>query len=394
MILIAIALALLAAVLLLPTLSDLVSVVRALSQRPAERRAAATPPPPPSLLFLVPAHDEEQLIEGCIGALLRQRYPVERRTVVVIADNCTDRTAELARGSQVRCLERHDSDRPGKPYALEWGISQLDLAGIDAIVIVDADSVVAPDFAAALAAAAPLRGKAVQPFNGVANNRDNALTRMAAVLSTANHRFAFGVKNRAGLNVPLSNGMCLGADVLGAVPWSVFSIAEDWEMYAVLTERGIRIESVPQARVLAQEASSLRQSSSQRRRWTAGKLAVLLQRAPAILRSRRIGVRQKVDCLAELSAWGPAVHVAIVVVAVALGVLRRPPGAEWIILALALPLVRWGMYTVAALAVDPEPGDALLAFAFLPLYAVWRAGTALAALTMLGDQPWVRTERH
>jgi len=386
------ALALLAAVLLLPSLSDAVSIARARRGGAVPRRPATARPP--DLLFLVPAHNEELLIESCLRSLLQQHYPVKRRAITVIADNCTDRTAALARRLGVPCLERHDPNRPGKSYALAWALQHVQLAQIDAVVIIDADSVVAPDFAAALAAAGPLRVKVVQPFNGVRNGADNALTRMAAVLSTANHRFAFSLKNRAGLNVPLSNGMCLGADVLAATGWGAYSICEDWEMYALLTERGTRIESAPEARILAEEASSLRRSSSQRRRWSAGKIAVLLSYGPSLVRSGSIGLAQKLDCLAELSTLGPAVLLAMVTVAASCVFLLRPLGAEWITLALAVPLVRWIIYTAAALAVDPQPGGALLAFAFLPLYTIWRAGTALAALTMLGDQQWIRTERH
>jgi len=377
--------------LLLPSVSDFISVVRPPRRRTRQRRP---PAPLPHLLFLVPAHNEELLISSCLRALLHQHYPVDRRTIAVIADHCTDATAELARRAGVQCLERDDQDPPGKPYALAWALEQLDFTARDAVVIVDADTIVAPDFAAALAARAPLRHKVLQPFNGVANPADNALTRMAATLSTATHRFAFGLKNRAGLNVPLSTGMCLGTDVLIATGWRAFSICEDWEMYALLTERGIRIESIPQARVFAQEASTLRQSSSQRRRWTAGKLAVLLLYARSVTRSNRISLAQKIDCVAELSAFGPTVQLAIVVVIAALLALLRPPGAEWIAPLLAVPLVRWIIYAAAAVAVDREPGRALLAFAFLPLYTVWRARAAVAALAMLGEQPWVRTERH
>ena len=92
---------------------------------------------------------------------------------------------------------------------------------------------------------------------------------MAAVLATATHQFAYPLKRHAGLNVPLvGNGMVLGTDVLGRFGWHAFSICEDWEMYALLTAHGVPIGCVPRARLKAQEARSLHQSSTQRRRWT------------------------------------------------------------------------------------------------------------------------------
>ena len=57
-------------------------------------------------------------------------------------------------------------------------------------------------------------------------------------------------------------------------------------------------------------------------------------------------------------------------------------------------LLRPFAYTVAALPVQPDPVRTLAAFAFLPVYALWRLGAAAAAVTMLGDKPWIRTQRN
>src|SRR4051794_11967653 len=106
-----IALAVVAAVLMLPTISDALSIAIAWRRRPARRQSAV----PPRLLFIVPAHDEERLIDACVRSLLALRYPSDRSTVVVVADNCSDRTAARARASGATCLERSDVNLPGKP---------------------------------------------------------------------------------------------------------------------------------------------------------------------------------------------------------------------------------------------------------------------------------------
>jgi len=393
MIALSVLLGLIAIVLLLPSASDLLSVVKiALGRRPTRPHV---PEAPPRLLFLVPAHNEELLIESCVRSLVRLRYPTTRASVVVIADNCSDRTAPLARAAGARCLERHDQSLPGKPRAIAWALEQLPVHGYDAVVIVDADTVVDPDFADQLATCGPLASKAVQAFFDLSNPDESPLTRMAAVLATATHRFAYPLKQRAGLNVPLvGNGMCLGTRVLAEHGWDAFSICEDWEMYALLSERGVPIECVPTAHVYAQEAQSLRQSSTQRQRWTAGKLTVLARLGPRLLLSRRIGTRQKLDAMAELAVPGPALHLGIVLVAAVTAVALHPPGALALVAASAASLLRPVVYTIAALALQPDPAQAVRAFAFLPLYAVWRLGAAARALRMVGDKPWVRTERH
>ena len=385
---------LLATVLLLPTVSDLVSLLRlALGGRRRDSPPRA-PAMPPRLLFLVPAHNEERMIESCVRSLLGMRYPAERVGVVVVADNCTDRTAELARAAGAQCLERTDRVLPGKPRALAWALTQLPLHESDAVIIIDADTVVDPGFGAALADAAPVTTRAFQAYFDVRNPGDTLLTRMATVLAAANYRFAYALKRRVGLNAPLmGNGMCLGTNVLAEHGWKAFTIAEDWELYAQYTTQGVSIESLPDAHLYAQEARSLKQSSTQRRRWTAGKLTVLGRYIGRLLASGKIGFAQKLDALAELTGPGPVVHLGFALVGAALTMLLQPPAAAWLLLALAISVVRLVAYTLAGLAVQREPLRAVLAFAFLPLYLVWRLGAAARALSQVGDKPWVRTAR-
>ena len=383
--------AVMAAVLMLPAVSDSLCIVRSLGRRRTRRGSTELP----RLLFLVPAHDEEPLIESCVRSLRTLRYPADRSTVVVIADNCADRTAARARAAGALCLERHDPDFPGKPRAIAWALTRVALESHDTAIIIDADTVVDPGFGAAVARAAPLNHKVLQAYFDVANPRDSSLTRMAAVLAAANFRFAYPLKRRVGVNAPLlGNGMCIGGGVLATHGWKAFTIAEDWELYALYTAQGVSIETVEDARLFAQEACSLRQSSTQRQRWTAGKLTVLIRHIGALIRSRRVGLCQKLDSAAELSAPGPVVHLALAASASVLIWLLKPPGAAWLLLALCIPIVRLAAYALAGLTTQPDPIRTALAFTFLPVYAAWRLGTAAISLKMVGDARWVRTARH
>src|SRR5687767_627735 len=167
MIILSIAIGLLAAVLLLPTISDLFSLVQlALGRR---RPSHTGPAQPPRLLFLVPAHNEEGMIESCVRSLMSMRYPADRFTAVVVADNCSDRTAELARHAGACCLEREDRQLPGKPRAIAWALQQLPLNEFDAVIIIDADTVIDPAFGPALADAAPVTRRAFQAYFDVRN---------------------------------------------------------------------------------------------------------------------------------------------------------------------------------------------------------------------------------
>lgn len=392
MIIVTILLGLWATALLLPAVSDLWCVIRLVlwpNRTPVRESRQAR------LLVFIPAHNEELLLEPCVRSLCSQLYPSSDLSVVVIADNCTDSTATVARSAGAVCLERTDLERQGKPRAIAWALDQIDYRSYDAVIIIDADTIVDANFASHIGRVRDLRNKAVQPYNGIRNPGDSALTRMGAVFTTIRYALQFRLKSAAGLNLPLmGNGMCVGTDVLAERGWTAFSICEDWEVYAQLTERGIPIEACLDARLYSQEARSLRQSASQRRRWAAGKMSILGSTAWPLLTSKKINFHQKLDALAELLAVGPAVHLGAVCGLIALTLLLNVPGAVWLSVALAASVARLALYTAIAIWVDPAPLRALRAFAFLPFYAVWRLWLQLSALRMLGEQPWIRTQRH
>ena len=378
-------------ILLLPSLSDLLGLARS---RPLPRSESKRAKEVPRFLFLVPAHNEELLIESCVRSLLQLRYPKSHVDIVVIADNCTDGTAGIVRAAGVGCLERYDTVRVGKPFAIAWALEQADLEAYEAVVIVDADSIVDPQFAAALASASPISEKALQCYNDVSNRTENALTRMAAVFSAMRCRYINEFKTRAGLNCSLGNGLCLGAGVLRRLGWDAYSISEDTELYAKLTVEGVRIESLASARIFSQEARSLRQSGTQRRRWTAGNLEVLRLFAWRLLRSPRIGLAQKLDSLAELTSPAPAIHLATTIGIVAGALALEVPGATVLASAAAISLIRPMIYAALGVLSDPDPKGAIAAFSFFPFYMFWRLGIQAVAIMGVGASSWVRTERH
>jgi len=377
----------------LQSLSDLISLVAiAVHRSHADRTSAGGPKP--RFLVLVPAHDEALLIAETVRSVRRLRWPADRCRAVVVADNCTDDTALIARAEGAEAWERTDSTLRGKPYAIAWALERIELAGVDAVVVLDADSTIDPGYCDAVFGAGPVRDRAFQGWIDVSNRGENALTRMGAVFSAARCLYANRIKTEAGLTVPFGNGLCLGAGILERHGWNAFSICEDWELYALLTRDGVPILGVPGAHTYSQEARSLAQGASQRSRWTAGKLTVLIRYARGLLSTKRIGWRQKLDAMAELTAPGPVVQSAVAVLLAAVAWFLAVPGWPLLVLLLLASLVRQALFALLALRRDPEPGRALLAFVYLPFYAIWRLGIQIKSLTMVGDKPWVKTARH
>lgn len=380
---------LLALYLMLPLTSEVLSLIRAWFRTPRPLSVGARP----RLVFLVPSHNEESMIEACVQSLLAQRRPGEHR-VIVIADNCIDRTAELAQAAGVECWVRDEPAAGGKPRALAWAVARLDLSEWDAVVIIDADTIVDPGFAEALTGEMPLKGRAVQSYFATLNERDNWLTRLAGLLARCRYEVTYPLKRRAGLNCPLTgNGMVIGADLL-AEGWRHFSITENWELYADYTARGVDIGYARGALILSHEVESLSQGGTQRRRWMAGRLHVLIAHGGAILRSDRIGLLQKLDAITELAGLSPVLHSLGVLVALGAAALLPVGTLRTVVLALTVvSLLPLAAATTIALVRHPEPGRTALALLMVPWYALWRVVVAIMTLFTLRDRTWTKTER-
>lgn len=348
------------------------------------------------LLFLVPAHNEQSVIGGCIQSLLAQDYPGDMRSVIVIADNCSDGTAEVVRELGAECLVRTAPDLPGKPHAIAWALERVgELARWEACVIVDADSHVPADFAAKLGGHAPLRTRLAQPYNTISNPGASWLTRLGAVLGRARYEIEYPLRQAAGLNCPMTgNGMCLGSELLARDGWQAFSLTENWEVYADYTCKGVEIVLANDARIYSLETESVSASRTRRSRWSRGRLQVLRAYWRKILNTKEIGWHQKLDLFADLSGLPPTIHtLASVGLSATFLIVLDGTTSHYlggIALACTLPLVST---SAIALARDPEPAKATLALLVLPFYALWRGWLLLDSLFMNRESVWRKTER-
>lgn len=394
MILLGILLLLVVAWLWLPNLTDGGALLRRFA-RPDMSRPLAIGTRLPRLVFIVPAHDEALLIHDCVASLVGMDYPPSRRRVIVIADNCTDDTARLAREARAECFERLDRLHPGKPHALAWLLRRLPLADADAYVIVDADTVVAPSFARGIAALSPLEDIAAQAFVGTLNEWDNWLTRLAGVLARCRYQVTYPLRDEAGLQCPLTgNGMCIGRNLLMRDGWQAFSLTENWELYARYTAEGVPIRFAAGARLFTQQVRTMSQGRTQRSRWLAGRNWVLRTWGGRILHSTNATFLEKLATLGELAGLSPVLHLmaALLTAAIAL-VLPAPWGPVVSVLALA-SLASPVITTMKVLARHPHPAVTAAAFLRLPAYALWRASVAAGTLLMPSSAEWRKTERH
>lgn len=380
--------------LALAPLSELVARLRRRSNGGDLLSEVSPADPTPRLLFLVPAHDEERLIAACVRSLLAMAYPMDRRDVIVIADNCEDATAEVASGAGARCLVRRHPDRPGKPAAIAWALDRVCESDWDACVIVDADSVVDRGFASRLAEHDPLEEICVQGYFDLSNETASWLTRLAGVLARVRYERMYPLKRASGLNCPLTgNGMCIGRRLLDS-GWPALSLTENWELYARWTAAGVAMEYEPRARLYSEEASSLGQAETQRKRWLAGRIWVLRRYLGDVLGSRKIDWHQKLDVIAELASPPPVLH-GLAAAAIALTAPLALPGGPAVVFAAAatgtlIPLI---VHTASVVRTHPERWRIAGSLLLLPAYAAWRVIMAARTFRTLREGRWKKTDR-
>ena len=232
--------------------------------------------PVPTTRFgiIIPAHNEELLLDRLLKSIKQQDYPADMIRTIVVADNCIDRTAEIGAENGALVLDRKDDQLRGKGYAIKFALENISMNEQEAIFIIDADSIIKGDLFLQLDKALRNGNKIIQCYNGVANPGQSWFTRLLDVSRTVGNEILQPAKQKLGLSSNLmGNGMCFASNILMKYGWDAFTVGEDWEYYAKLVQAGEMVAFANKARVYHQESSSLKQATSQRMRWSSGRFA-------------------------------------------------------------------------------------------------------------------------
>lgn len=253
-----------------------------LAWRPV-RSAAPAPGPRPSIAVLIPAHNEEGGLLATLSSLQPQLSVSDR--ILVVADNCSDRTAEVARQAGAQVIERSHAQLRGKGYALDFGVNALADAPPDVVVIVDADCIVGEGAIARLATLAAHHRRPVQALYLMhAPAGSGPLKKIA--------EFAWLVKNKVRplgwfrLGWPcqlMGTGMAFPWQTIRSANLATGHIVEDMKLGLDLALAGTPPMFCPHALVYSHFPSSAEGVQSQRTRWEHGHLSVIASAAPAAL---------------------------------------------------------------------------------------------------------------
>lgn len=224
-------------------------------------------------MAIIPAHNEEAVVSNLIESLKHQTYDKELYDIYVIADNCTDNTAKVARDAGAIVLERYDPDHKTKGYALQWFLKQKieENADYDAFFVFDADNIVDRNFIINMNKKLCQGEEVVQGYRDIKNPTDNWITAGYALFYWTMHRLYHLARYNVGLS-PLLNGtgFMVKFDVVKPNGWETETLTEDIEFSLKSIIQGKKLGWATDAIVYDEQPTSFKQSWSQRSRWTVG----------------------------------------------------------------------------------------------------------------------------
>ena len=229
-------------------------------------------------MAIIPAHNEEAVVANLIESLKNQTYDNNLYDIYVIADNCTDNTAEVARNAGAIVLERFDPAHKTKGYALQWFLKQKieENADYDAFFVFDADNIVDKDFIVNMNKKLCQGEDVVQGYRDIKNPTDNWITAGYALFYWSMHRLYHLARYNIGLS-PLLNGtgFMVKFDVVKPNGWETETLTEDIEFSLKRIIKGKKLGWATDAIVYDEQPTSFKQSWSQRSRWTVGHMQCL-----------------------------------------------------------------------------------------------------------------------
>ena len=370
----------------------------------ARRRRLGSEEPRSRLLIVIPAHDEESGIATTVQSCRAANYPAALFGVVVIADNCSDRTASVAANAGSRVIERLDPARRSKGYAIEFLLETLLQSGefesLDALVFIDADTTIDSDLLRYFDQDLREGRDWIQCYYTVANPDQTWRTRLLTYgFSLFNGVMLLGLSALGRARHSAATGCASPLRGLRRRPWRSYGLVEDMEYSWILRVAGEKIAFQPAASVYgAMPGSGGRATASHA---AGGNSAVWKSERSTLLpllRTEQLGWWEKTLSSCELAMPTMTGLMIVYVLVAALD--------AWAVFASGtreLPFVRWSLsasglfmtaslclYTLSPFLAMRLPWKYASSLAFFPFYMSWKL------LIALGGRPkqWVRTARE
>ncbi len=335
----------------------------------------------PRIAVLIPAHNESAMIGATVGQIKAQLLQEDQ--LVVVADNCTDNTAELARGAGAEVIIRQNAEQRGKGFALDYGVRHISNHPPEILIIVDSDVSIRSGSLDALARQALITGKPAQSVYVLQAPVDSGMKdQISHIAFTVRNRIRpRGLMRLAGICPMFGAGMAFPWEIISKAPLASGNIVEDLALALDLSSQGTGPMLCEAARVDGTLVSlSHNDNLKQRRRWEHGHMRTILTHAPKVilngllhlrLRTVVLGLDVMIPPLSLTMALGLLISIALIGAGFLPGVSIYPAImlCGWLIVSGCLIVLSWLKFAECEKPIRPLlaiPGYILRK---LPMYA-------------------------
>ena len=336
------------------------------------RRRAALPAAPASnhYAILICARNEAAVIGDLLASLRAQTYPRELLTVYVLADNCTDDTARIAREGGAVVYERFNRQQVGKGYALQTLLTHIarDVpAGYDGYFVFDADNLLSPDYIEQMNRTFSAGHDIITSYRASKNYGDNWISAGYALWFLRESRYLNHARSLLGTSCAVSGtGFLFSRAVLEETgPWPFHLLTEDIEFSIHEILQGRKIAFCPDAVLYDEQPTTFRQSWRQRLRWSKGYLQVFQRYGTRLLGGV---LRGNFSCFDMSMAIMPAFVLSTVSIAS------------------NLALAIWGVWTGGSILIALQSLGQMLLSMYLTLFVI-------GAITTVTERRHIHTGR-
>ena len=239
--------------------------------------------------FFIAAHNEEAVIANLVRSIKDQDYPSELIEVFVVADACTDNTAQLAREAGAIVYERNDLARKGKSWVMDFGFDRILNEYPDTFegyFIFDADNVISRDYVSKMNDAFDQGFHVVTSYRNSKNFGSSWISAANATWYLREARFLNNARNICKTSCAVSgSGYLISASVIeGMHGWQFHTLTEDIQFSVHEILQGRKVAFAPDAVLYDEQPTTFRQSWRQRMRWSQGYLQVFRDYGARLLR--------------------------------------------------------------------------------------------------------------
>lgn len=245
--------------------------------------------------IMIAARNEKYVIGNLIDSINKQDYPKDKITIFVVADNCDDNTAEIARSKGAICYERFDPDHRTKGYALEFLVDRIKenygIESFDGYFIFDADNLLKRNYITKMNDAFDSGEKIITSYRNTKNFDENWIASTYALHWIRSIRTNHRARSVLRLATNIQGTGFLFHNEIIRDGWHYTSLTEDRALTADAVAQGYRISYQDEAEFFDEQPINLKVALRQRLRWSKGHLQAFAESGPYLFANIFLGKR-------------------------------------------------------------------------------------------------------